>query len=839
MRKIYDYKDIRRLEDTSFNSILKNGLVITATSELSHAMSAYYPDYTVLDVHSFITAIIPEWEGNVKDVKNYVMLRNVIEDYVNDNEVGEESSTYLRRNAGDMWNAIKLLIEADIYPDDVDVLKSVPLRHFKNIWNNLEVENEQIMSFRSVFSFELSQREKVIEKIEDKIGTLKEDIFLLGFYFITPIQDRIFDILEKSGFNLFLLNCHDKDYKFATEIWEKTFSEEYENSEIEDIQNDYSLENYFGDALLRKINDIPIEIIKHHTEFEFAEMVKEAKDREEVLYSPDAKRCEKILKEYYPEFYNQKHLLSYPVGQYINFLHMMWNTFTNHMDLKYEYVYKCFASGWLTIDDENGRDYLYEVGLLEPYFKWCHEKAEWEKRLDHLIEVKGNIGGFVNREKGDERWHKLLGNPFNNVGIYTISGESIDAIKRLINKLIEDAEFLFAGGDRVDLYEHFQRITKIIQAHIDKEELLQEEIEIANELLLQLNDETTKGIVCPMSGIRDAIVLLIGDYFNEYETQEEETSNRERMVLPLSMVEAAMLNNYGQKIHLVLADEFNLPGQPKKLPWPLTNEMLDNLKIQEREHTRRYVKDMRAVIDNRPLAYRYLFYSFMGTSNLENKPVLSIEWICNKDKKEVDVSPYIKLLDVEDCYRDVVGKSDDYESIARNASQIENVGTITPPNADVPEEVMGDYLLCEKRYVYSYLVNYLPRFTSEFQYSFELSKLISAFTIVSGMNKNLIAEEITSLFPFLRPIELRQSTDFASSQGKPEPYIYDGIEYPGQRLLTHYLNDGLIREVRRRNDDYLNDRTISKGFVEHGCTYCPYSDVCLDRHKEEVETYEQ
>ena len=194
MRKVFDYKDIRRLKELPISGLIQNGIVITATSKLAKAMSAYYPNYKVYDIHDFISKIIPEWEGNVKDIKNYVVLRNVIEDYVNDNEVREEVAAYLRRNAWDMWNAIKLLIEADVYPDDVEPKNSEQIRRFKDIWRMLEVENNQFTAFRSTFAYGLSQKNIVVERIKDIVGGLKQNIFLFGFYFITPIQDRIFDI---------------------------------------------------------------------------------------------------------------------------------------------------------------------------------------------------------------------------------------------------------------------------------------------------------------------------------------------------------------------------------------------------------------------------------------------------------------------------------------------------------------------------------------------------------------------------------------------------------------------------------------------------------------------
>ena len=156
------------------------------------------------------------------------------------------------------------------------------------------------------------------------------------------------------------------------------------------------------------------------------------------------------------------------------------------------------------------------MSLLEPFFKRCHSREKWVERLQSLKEAKEAISGFEERDKGGDRWHSLLGNPFNNVGIYTIDDSSIEIITGLILKLIKDADYLFSNSDRTDLFDHFTRISNIIREHIDKDDLLAEETEIANELLIQLSDESTHGIVCPMNGIRDAIIMLIGDHFEEY-----------------------------------------------------------------------------------------------------------------------------------------------------------------------------------------------------------------------------------------------------------------------------------------------------------------------------------
>ena len=75
MREVFDFKDIRRLEDTVLDGIMREGIVVVATSELEAAMKTYYPQYRVFDIHNLIATIIPEWEKDIKDIKNYVMLR--------------------------------------------------------------------------------------------------------------------------------------------------------------------------------------------------------------------------------------------------------------------------------------------------------------------------------------------------------------------------------------------------------------------------------------------------------------------------------------------------------------------------------------------------------------------------------------------------------------------------------------------------------------------------------------------------------------------------------------------------------------------------------------------
>lgn len=849
MREIYDYVDIRKLEGTPIYKQLRKSTLLTATGDLSDAIKDYYPAIRrkTHDIHEFIDKMVEQWEDDIKDVRNYVILRNAIENYCVDHNLNKEISTYLRRNANDMWNAIRLLVEADVYPMDIKVLGEGPISYFKDIWKQLEVDNAQIMDFRKAFKFELSQRDEVIKKLKknnkanDEGIELTDYIFLIGFYFITPIQERIFDLLEKLGCTLVFLNCHDKSYLYASEIWEKTFREEYNKGLITEIQPAIKLENDFGEAVKRGIPAGAISLTKHYSDIEFANMVKKAYDNGEMLYSPDAKTCNEILKEYFPECYKDKHLLSYPVGQYIYNLHSLWDSVNDEEDVKFDNVYRCFASGWLLAGDDdngwiNGKDYVYELEILKVYFEGCRTIEAWKHRLDELREAKYVLSGFTQREHGTERWHRLLGDPFYKLGVYSLSCETIDDISRLLDALFGDYRELFSGGVTTDLYDHFGKIAVMINSHMHKDYFFQDEKDIVNDLLYKLDNIANKGVTCHISGIRDALIMLIGGKHNEYESVESEMRKKEGLVSALSNIEAAMLSNKGQMVHLVYANEFNLPGPRRKLPWPLTNEVLDSLRISNRKETQKYVNDMRAVIEGQKLSKRYLFSTFIGLNNNDMSVKLDIEWVCKKDNKNIDITPYAKLLEVS-SNTDITGDYNE-EKLADIFSSIANYSMpeIKAPSDSLPEEVKMDWLLCNRRYAYSYILNYLPAYTSEFHYSFLLSNLIGGFASVSGIEKEEVANNIFELFPFLRHVQKRQANDYSNCTELRESYSEDNVEYPAKRLAIHYINKDVLKMAHNLRDEYADLGIPNKH--DSFCVYCPYSELCFKRYELKVDERE-
>lgn len=827
MRTIYDYKDIRKLEQSLLSEELCSGVIVTATSSLAAALRAYYPEYIVIGMHELISELVPEWDESTKDLRNYISLRNALDNYAAENEDDTALFLSLQRNAADMWNAILLLVEADVYPHDISDQVSAPVKHFKRIWKQLEIENSTLLNLRAQFAFRLSDEETILSGIKSCIRGAYNDIdfdadnrrfFFLGFYFITPMQARIIDVLTEANIDIAYLNCFDKRYQRAGEIWSKTFEEEYSCNTSIDIQPDISLNNSFGDFLNGEGDTLDAEITKCSSALEFAQAMREPIQSGASIFTPDLKNCEKILKEYYPEYFERKHLLAFPVGQYIYYLHMMWNDMHGHLEMKYDYVFKCFATGWLIDGQLNGRDYIYELSKLEPYFRGCIIPDDWRARFRILKKTKKDIQRAKTKGGPNQRWHVLLGNPFRQLGIFSMSYETLDEMETLLSKLMEDAEFLFSPTGKIRISDHFAKITEIINGHLDREDILDDEVQIAKELVRNLEMAGAQDQECPLNAIKDAIMLLIGGHFDEVDTLDHEISLIDERIAPLSMVESSILSNYGEDIYLVLADEFTLPGRQRELPWPLSDELLDSLQIRGRDDTKRYVAQMRSVIKNRPLSYRYLFFSFASNVNEENHPRLHINWITNQNVKTASASPYVLMMrpDVR-AIEDRVAIIDFEEAI--NKVQIEDLSVdIEEPSEDVPDIVWMDYELCEYRYLYSYLLNYLPEFKADFHYPFLLTGLIKTFYNATDIDKKDVAELLFEYFPFFRHVEKHQAFDyFGNGQIDDEPLSFDDMQYSSGILDIHFLQ---AKKMARRGRVYDTERN-------NRCMYCPYSYVCI------------
>ena len=106
---------------------------------------------------------------------------------------------------------------------------------------------------------------------------------------------------------------------------------------------------------------------------------------------------------------------------------------------------------------------MHDMSLLKNYFAKCDDLEKWIKNINTLKKAKDVTDIFEDENTREDRWHRLLGQPLNKIGVYTIPLERIVAIEKLFYKLVDDAKQLFSKSGKVDLYDHFSKIRYLLR----------------------------------------------------------------------------------------------------------------------------------------------------------------------------------------------------------------------------------------------------------------------------------------------------------------------------------------------------------------------------------------
>jgi len=119
-----------------------------------------------------------------------------------------------------------------------------------------------------------------------------------------------------------------------------------------------------------------VKIIKYSNTIEFVEDISRIQEQGFYLYSADDYTANRILKDYFPERYEVRNLLSYPIGQFVYMLHKMWDENRQCIILSADGLRKCFASGWLTAHGKSSIQYTDDLERILPYFENCYTLKE-------------------------------------------------------------------------------------------------------------------------------------------------------------------------------------------------------------------------------------------------------------------------------------------------------------------------------------------------------------------------------------------------------------------------------------------------------------------------------
>lgn len=862
-REIYTYVDLKQLGKSPYWNQIKNFPQITVTSDLRKSLKGselhdkvegiFKNDsfVQVCEMRRLSDEVFPKWTEDEVKFHEVVVLSKYIRDQIA--KCGDDITTKrwlvgCRRNLGMILSSIILLEEAGIDIGDIHADGDRNIEFLLSAWEYLRKNNPTINRFHNRV-IELEKRstwDPIFYKLFGKSNI--QTIVFHGFYYFTPIQERILCLLEKVGIKLIFLFCYNEKYPYANEIWRRTYATENGYPKISDwhmVKKD-DKESY-GEIFEGRRAEISnkLEIKEYATVMEFVHGLKHVSEQGYFIYSANSNTANEILRDFYPEEYGDRKILSYPIGQFVNTLNKMWDEDIDDIVLDEERLIECFSSGWLALNGVSGKQYMQELLYILPFFSDCYRIADWEERIDLLEHIKREAVEPFRQNLDDDdsiaRWQEIMGNPFLNFSVFSVADEKLDVILNLIKQLLAMARELFVDDKTLRVQEHIQKLERILRKHELSDELYKEEKEIIKDLFEKFDDSEGVSLECYPSDISSALNLYMSGKFNEGEIENKNIG----MVLPIYHVDAACIKQKG-KIHICLCDINNMPGGKKEYVWPLTTRHIKDCYART---SNKLIVNMMHIMEYTYICNRYFMYAA-----LKNKDV-QLSWIREMGDKILSPSPYIKLvcgatgLKITPAVRDTIT----YKRVQEIPAGVGRTLTydINRMPANVTKEAKMDYAICPMKYALGYIAEEHPSFQNEFHQNYAINGLIAAIYSlmkVRGMTVDEIYDNVIMLFPAMRKVEKRQVYDYLHYQNSFTDADYatyselGDMRFSDERLKVRFPNKDVREQAINKHgklftpdgrtgmDFYMTAADIEtdpyKKTRMDVCLFCQHQDYC-------------
>ena len=839
-RKIFTYTDLRDIKSCSFYELIKDCPQITVTTDLRKGIN-WYPrnkggqlfTREVKDFKEVFSEICPEWNTPSKVFSQTVTVseffRLKIAEKSDDSKIKYYSG--FKRNTAQVIKVINQLEEVCASCDDVRIAGkgNKDIETLCDAWEYLCKNNSTISEFHNSIN-NLRSKKSVDALINKLFGENRGNTIVIhGFYYISGIQEQVFRLLECAGYSLIFLFPYHEQYPTAMEVWDNAYDPKWgyvhKNNWIISGKPVYNVAGELLEDRFPETGLSTVSAIKYRSVIEFAQAMESAKKVSEI-YSPNATQANQILKEFYPEKYGERRLLSYPVGQFLVSLHSMWNEEKENIVLDGQLLKECFASGWLSVGGYPSTTYLRDLELLLPYFERCESYGEWENRIDCLRRAyEVAVQPFYDniRDISDIRVSETAGNPFSRFGFFSIEPNRLSDILNIIESLISIAKSLFLDTRKTSIASYMSKLEKLISSGISPEGKNDEEIVVVNDLMSAIAKLKHNNFSCYV----DDIVAAMHLYLNR--NDEDETSSRVGMVYPMSQIDAAIVK-HNKRLHICMCDMDNMPGTEKAYEWPLNPQTVEN-------YMNTVENDLFGLFfQNHVLAAKYNRYYFFSACN--NSEV-EFSWIETVNQKRSSPSPYISLMEICGLEIQSVSKSKINNSTVRNAKdapKLLNFCNGVCCDSDI-KDIRMEYALCPLRYLYGYVLDDFPKFSNSFQNGRAVGGLISSITKVMKarrFEKEQIARQVFALFPQFREIEKQQIFDYIAEikYSKSLPDDYGEYEFTPERFDVSYPDSDLLDSVREKYSE-LSSQLARTGInlyestdVKKACMFCPHESYC-------------
>ena len=641
---VWTYNDPKSLlTQNGYHHFFEEALHICATGNMTKAlkenMDSISSSSYIFSMSEYLSIVLKNWSDTEYRLEQLFALSDKLELMINneDNISDKNLLTSFLKNKDEVLDTLRLfsiinLKFSDLKKDE-EINKTNYYIFYLLDWfdKNFEIKKIDIDFDKLLISLEVPQN-------------IKKVVFH-GFYFVTPEQQIVFEWTDNQQVELVFLNFremkHEKEFKFISNFIGPEYNwPVYEKWNIFDEKTIDGRGNRFFESLdaHKKVHDSSLESLKL---FEFSNFIdfisfsdnqiilgneEEPSNKMKVL-ATNAEYMNEKLQEYYPEYYkNYQNFLKFPIGFLLISVHKFWDE--NKVSIEPKEMLSILDTRFF-LNNTNEEWVIEAFSDMMIYFKDCQTKDEWQSRFQQLFTIKKIIERSFEGDSDQDKYLnpdlKLTNDtPFSFLPYLSLSSKTISVVEKKCFEIFSFAEDLLNVDDeKIDLNNHLSKLNKIISTAAENSFS-----DIESKIILDKIQERLSGEV----KIREISKTNISEAINYYLSGN--LSDETLVIEPLINIDGEIFRN--NKVHVTGLDEKSLPYGEYKLPWPITNDFLEEL-----VESNRYIKLLKyrneAVID----MTRYLLFLLLQfTDSLELSYIKNYE-----DNTNLEKSFYLELID--------------------------------------------------------------------------------------------------------------------------------------------------------------------------------------------------
>lgn len=685
---------------------------------------------------------------------------------------------------------------------------------------------------KNVTNSEIKKRIKHIRKLISKNATTYNKIIIHGVHRITPIMYYLFECLQREGIEVIFLINYAKNMPNLYKTWENVYSwtgVDFEYVEEVDFKDRKALAKVMYDVIEGKDetseldfddDENIVKIYNNLTEFADGEVRKCFSEADNSLngmktqyYAVNGTSSNEILKTYFPEHYEQKPFLSYPLGQFILGLYNMWDFEEQVLKINYRSLSECAVVNILEFESKvNMLDLINKIKL---YFSDIENLEDIYDRIKTLKSSKDKVNNCQTY------------NGFKYISFFNVSAVELDEFEKFLAFLDNTAQTIFYNKGDVVFNQHYAELIKIMEDSISvNNAVLNVEKELLNEISKRLQKVSGDSVVGNIKDVEMALHLYLEERFLG-------TSNW--IVRDFEQIDGAVLlseKTKAETYNFSLLSNKNMTKQRDDvLPWPLDETMLNG--YFNKNNTVQVITT--GILERKNFLKYSLFYGV-----LFSKCKIQLSYLAEEDGDEQSMYYLLDAIGLKQ--EKATDKQRGFNRRPKVSNESGNFGS-----DKLEEEHASIFSICPYKFFMKYVLKEGISYYSDFHIRyFVLNYLTIKAGKVSSFDLNNEIKELEKLFPFWDSIAFEDiKKDFNRKKDDRKQYKSSGVlSYEEKKqifLIAQWsIEDDKDQPVKlMKFNKYKNDKVVEymnsdKLYPEPKdipnkkvCQYCNFNDVCL------------